>query len=81
MTGAAYDSTRQLIGGGPLSGVFYTFDPRTLTWAPATIGPTSLSLAFMTLVYVPQFDVYWFVSTWQPPGNGHMWAYKPPAVG
>jgi hypothetical protein len=71
-TGVAYDSRNQLIGVGPVSNVFYTFNPVTKAWASKTIGGGAPgSVLFHCIDYDPVNNVYIFIGT----GNT-TWAYR-----
>lgn len=77
-SGWAYDSKRQIIGGGIANDVFSAFDPATSTWdsramqISSSAGETPNTVVFHALDYDPVDDVYVFLS--EP--HRRTWAYK-----
>ncbi len=81
ITGYAYDSEFQRIGGGIVDRTFYRFDPRTQEWTSQEITPISdgnipdtLHVTSHCLDYDPVNNVYLFNSG--PPRARHTWAYR-----
>jgi hypothetical protein len=61
--GWAYDSANKMIGGGPVTNVFYAFDPRTKWMQHKTIqGANTGDVSFQTIGYDPINNVYVFVT-------------------
>jgi hypothetical protein len=73
--GWAYDSTNQVIGGGPVNNVFYAFDPRTKSMQHKTIqGAYTGNGSFQTIGYDPVNNVYIFVTG--EASTKETWAYR-----
>jgi len=73
--GYGYDSTNQVIGGGPVNNVFYAFDPVTKAWAAQTIrGGAPGNVAFHALDYDPVNNVFVFIT--DKASGRRTWAYR-----
>jgi hypothetical protein len=73
ITQFAYDPVSQIIGGGPLAGSFFAFDPKKREWKSK---PTpGLGLAWMALEFDPVDNVFIFVTEWNA-GACHAYAFR-----
>jgi PKD repeat protein len=73
--GYGYDPVNQIIGGGPINGVFYAFDPATKTWTAQTMqGGAPGSVAFHALNYDLVNKVFIFIT--DRASGRKTWAYR-----
>jgi hypothetical protein len=73
--GFAYDSTNQIIGGGPRANTFYAYNPLTKTWSSNLVqGGAPGSLAFHAIDYDPVKNVFIFVT--DAASGRKTWAYR-----
>ena len=74
-TGFGYDSTNQIIGGGPLQNVFYAYAPAAKAWTAKTVqGGTPGSVAFHALDYDAKDNVFVFIT--DATSGRQTWAYR-----
>jgi hypothetical protein len=76
--GWAYDAKNQVIGGGVRDSVLFQFEPATHTWTATPIasdsGERPGNVAFFTLAYAEQADVFLFFTDYD--SGWATWAYR-----
>jgi hypothetical protein len=73
--GFAYDSTNQIIGGGPRANTFYAYNPLAKAWSSNVVqGGAPGSLAFHAIDYDPGNNVFVFVT--DSVSGRKTWAYR-----
>ncbi len=79
-TGFAYDSCKQVIGGGVADGMFFTFDPIANAWSSEAMSVTSSdghdigTQVFHMMEYDPVDNAYVFIADGS--GGRRTWAYR-----